>query len=181
MEESQRTGTTKLVEVYYSMYKYIVVPFHTRWIVARTSILQHLWGLGAELSITGPVDSGLVKLYEPSQHHVCMWLQRRTWWAASPLCRYFWLAMLLQRSITCTASERIPVSRWDEQTQQWWTAGVAAMSMRLICGGGTLDVVSHAWAVCPLRQLNRGCNLTGLKAISVGLRPVGGARRIEPN
>ena len=44
-----------------------------------------------------------------------------------------------------------------------------------------LEVTSHVWVVCQLRPLKKGGMLTWLKATSVVLRPVGGARRIERN
>ena len=40
-----------------------------------------------------------------------------------------------------------------------------------------LGVASHALAVCQLRQLKKGCKLTGMKVVLVELRLVGGARR----
>ncbi len=78
------------------------------------------------------------------------------------------------------------VSRWavlSVLTQQWWTAGVAAMSMRLTrhCGCGNLGVASHAWAVCQLRRLKKGSKLTGMISTSLEWRLVGGARQIEPD
>ncbi len=72
-------------------------------------------------------------------------------------------------------------------TQHRRTADVAAMSVRLARGCGSLGVpvasLSHAWVVtvCQWRQLKRGSRLTGMKAAGVGLRLFGGARRIEMN
>ncbi len=119
------------------------------------------------------------------QPRVCTWLQQRTWWAESPLCRYFWLETQLRWSLACTASARNPVSRLAALTQQRWTARVTAMSMRLTrhCGCGNSGVASHAWVVCELRRLKnlKGSKLTGMNGTSVQLRLVGGARQIEPD
>jgi hypothetical protein len=51
------------------------------------------------------------------------------------------------------------------------------MSTRLTRGCGNLDVESHDLVVCQLRQLKKGCMLTGRKVVRVELRLVGGARR----
>ena len=112
------------------------------------------------------------------QHLVCMWLQQRTWLAEYPLCPCFWLETQPQQSLICTASARILVSRWAALTQQGWTAGVAAMSMRLTRGCGNSDGASLAWVVCPLRRLKRGCKLQGMNGACVQLRLVGVARQI---
>ena len=117
------------------------------------------------------------------QHRVCTWLLQKTWWAESPSCRCFWLVTPLLRSLTYhdTASAGIQVSRWAALTQQRWTAGVAAMSMRLTRGCGSLGVASHAWVVCQLRWLKKGRRLPGLISTSVEVWLFGGARRIEPD
>ena len=47
--------------------------------------------------------------------------------------------------------------------------------------GVSLDLASPVWVVCQLRPLKKGGMLTWLKATSVVLRPVGGARQIERN
>ncbi len=114
------------------------------------------------------------------QPRVCMWLQQRTWWAESPLYCYFWLETQLQRPLTCTASTGILISRWAALTQQRWTAGGAAMSVRLTGGCGKFGVASHAWvaSVSQWRRLKKGSKLTGMNGTSVQLRLVGGARRI---
>jgi hypothetical protein len=51
----------------------------------------------------------------------------------------------------------------------------------ICCANSSLDVASHVWVVCQLRPLKKGGMLTWLKATSVVLRPVGGARQIERN
>ena len=115
-----------------------------------------------------------------TNHHqprVCTWLQPRIWWEESPWCRCFWRETRLQRSLTCTASARIQVFPWAALTQPQWTAGVAAMSIRSTLGCGNSDVASHAWVVCQLRQLKKGCRLTGMQVKSVELSLVGCARR----
>ncbi len=136
------------------------------------------------LPIKGPIeDAEVIKLYEPSPIP-CLYVapaenMPSTWWAESPLCHRhcFWLEMRLRRSLTCTASARIPVSPWAALTQHRRTAGVAAVSMRLTSGCGNLGVASHTWVVCQLRQLKKGCKLTGMKVMLVELRLVGGARQ----
>jgi hypothetical protein len=95
--------------------------------------------------------------------------------------RYIWLETQLLQSLTCTAGARNPVSRWAALIQQRRLAGVAAISMRSTCGCGNLGVASHAWVVCQLRRLQRGCKPTGMKATSVQWRLGGGARQIEPD
>ena len=57
------------------------------------------------------------------QHRVSMWLLPRTWWAGSPLSRFFWLVTRLQRSLTCSASARIQASRLAAPTQLLLTEG----------------------------------------------------------
>ena len=42
-----------------------------------------------------------------------------------------------------------------------------------------LDVASHALVVCQLRQLKKGCKLTGMKVMHMELRLLGGTRRNE--
>ena len=51
----------------------------------------------------------------------------------------------------------------------------------ICCSNSSLDVASPVWVVCQLRPLKKGGMLTWLKATSVVLRPVGGARQIERN
>ncbi len=105
------------------------------------------------LPIKGPMEDAIVtpSCTNHPQHSVCTWLQLR--WAEPPLCHCFWLETRLRQSLTCTASTRILVSPWSALTQHRWTAGVAAMSMRLTRGRGNLGVASHAWVICQLRQL----------------------------
>ena len=56
--------------------------------------------------------------------------------------------------------------------------GVAAMSMRLTHGCGSLGVASHAWVVCQLKRLMTGRRLLRRSASCVELRLAGVARRI---
>jgi hypothetical protein len=42
-----------------------------------------------------------------------------------------------------------------------------------------LDVASHALVVCQLRQLKKGCKLTGVKGMRVELRLFGNTRHNE--
>jgi hypothetical protein len=71
-----------------------------------------------------------------SQHPVCTWLQRRTWWAECPLCCCFWLETQLQQSLTCSASARMLASHLAAPTQLLWTDEGAAISTKSTSGCG---------------------------------------------
>ncbi len=132
------------------------------------------------LPITGPMeDSGVVKLYEPSPTP-CLYV--------APVENMVGRVPLMQLFLAGNATPTIPhlYSKHKDSGFPFGCAdpaavdrGVAAMSMRSTCGCGNLGVASSSWVVCQLRRLQRGSKLTGMRATSVQLRLVGGARRIE--
>jgi hypothetical protein len=103
-----------------------------------------------KLPIKGPMeDAGVIKLYEPSPtpclYRDSNWLLQKTWWAGSPLSRFFWLITQLRLSLACSASARFQASRLDALIQQLQTEGGAAMSMRSTRGSGSLGAEGPAW------------------------------------
>jgi hypothetical protein len=77
MEECRRTVLTKQVQVYTSIYMYVLVC---------TPLSMYTFE-ELNLPIKGPMeDMGVVKLYYLPQPSVCTLLQLRTWWVEPPLC-----------------------------------------------------------------------------------------------
>ncbi len=134
------------------------------------------------LPIKGPMeDSGVVKLYEPSPTPCLYVAPAKNMVGRVPLMLLFLAGNTTPTIPHLYSKRKIPISRWAVLTQQRWTAGVAAMSMRLTGGCGNLGVASHTWVVCQLRRLKKGSKLTRMSGTSVDWRLVGGARRIEPD
>ncbi len=78
---------------------------------------------------------------------------REPGWQIPPDALLFWMLTLLWQSLTSTARTSIHVSRLVVQTQLLSMAGMAATSMRLTRGCGSLDVASLAWEAWQLRRL----------------------------
>ncbi len=101
------------------------------------------------LPIKGPMeDAEVVKLYEPSPTP-CLYV--------APAENMVGRVPLMPLFLAGNATPTIPhLYSKAALTQRRWTAGVAAMSLRLTRGCGNLDVASHVWVVCQLRPLKKG-------------------------
>jgi hypothetical protein len=137
------------------------------------------------LPIKGPMeDSGVVKLYEQYRTPCLYVAPAENMVGRAPLMPLFLAGNATPTIAHLYSKRKDSVFRWVALTQQRWTKGGAAMSMRLTCGCDNLGVASHTWVVSQLsllRRLKKGSKLTGMNGTSVQLKIVGGARRIEPD
>ncbi len=102
---------------------------------------------------------------------------------SSPWSPAFWMATRPRQSLTSTARTGIRVSRRVVQTQLRRMEGVAAMSMRLTRGCGSLGVASLAWVAWQSRRLHIGRILPAKRhgRTSVGRRLVSVAMVMVPD